>query len=952
MTEFLNQLGPYQLHTEFQRGPIAHLYRATDTRDGQLVLVHLLAPTWTADPTLVAAFLAAGKAAQALQHTNIVPILACEIAEGQPYLVTPFISDQTLGQLLRRRAQRLDQRDVLAIVEAVAAALDAAHAQGIIHGGIGLDTIYITASRAILLDGFYTIPLPRARQLPLPDPAATVANEMNGEADGEANDNVNDEADGEAAAAMPPPEAASTTALAAPPLPRWPVSPFMAPEQARDESTLDRRTDVYSLGAITYTLLLGRLPFTATDRAELVRQIVDRLPPQPEAIEPTIATGVAYVLRSVLAKDPAIRYSSAGEFANALAQGSWLASVTPAGPSASGGTRPRPAQPARKRAAGVAVLLLLLTALALVLIIRDQTLRGRFLAMLPGAGDEANLPITIAGGANPAQQSTAAAIFTPEVMVGLTPVTATASTPTAIHLAQVATPLQLATVATTSVATTSVATTSVTTKTATNASSASVAVTPTLTMTARAGVKSSVTTTITATATSVLSAANDAVRVPQALRIDPLGLLEEGVAAGSIVIHGEAAPGTRLRIAIDDQPVGEALARSTGTWSIITTLAQLGDYTVVAEAIDSNDQVTDRATGALTVIAATPRTPVAAAIVAGAPLTETLTPTRRATATTAATLPRTATATPVPPTVIPAPTRTATVTKTALPTATLTAPPTATKKALPTATNTNTPAPTMTATQAPTATHTPRPTNTTAPTATHTAAPTATNTPRPTATNTRVPTATSTNTPLPTATNTPRPTATFTPIPPTATNTPLPTATQTNTPLPTATFTPVPPTATNTAVPTWTPAPTNTPTLTPTNTPIPSPTVASGQVTLVEPSDGTNGGGQRIFRWSANFTPSPGTGFELVFWRPGEDPMGNGFGLAAPTLETGVTVDLDALDDILGERLDNGDEYRWGILLVKTEPYERISYLGGGYTFLFSRSNGGGGNDGGPSSGE
>lgn len=134
---------------------------------------------------------------------------------------------------------------------------------------------------------------------------------------------------------------------------------------------------------------------------------------------------------------------------------------------------------------------------------------------------------------------------------------------------------------------------------------------------------------------------------------------------------------------------------------------------------------------------------------------------------------------------------------------------------------------------------------------------------------------------------------------------------------------------------------------------MPPPTVASGQVTLVEPVDGTTGGGQRIFRWTPNFTPSPGTAFELVFWRPGEDPLASGFGLAAPTTESSVTADLDALDDVLGDRLDNGDEYRWGVLLVRTDPYTRVSYLGGGYTFLFSRSNGGGGGGGnGGSSGE
>lgn len=77
--------------------------------------------------------------------------------------------------------------------------------------------------------------------------------------------------------------------------------------------------------------------------------------------------------------------------------------------------------------------------------------------------------------------------------------------------------------------------------------------------------------------------------------------------------------------------------------------------------------------------------------------------------------------------------------------------------------------------------------------------------------------------------------------------------------------------------------------------------------------------------------------------------MASGFGLAAPTRAENVTVDLDALDDILGGRLDNG-EYRWGILLVQVEPYERIAYLGGGYSFTFTRSSSG--DNPPPSSGE
>ncbi len=902
MTEFINQLGPYQLHTEFQRGPIAHLYRATDTRNGQTVMVHLLAPPWVEEQSIFAAFLKAGKAAQALQHANIVPILECDVFGGQPYIVTKFASDQTLGQMLRRRGQRLENRDVLTIVEALAAALDAVHKQGLIHGALGFDTIYVNAERKVLLDAFYTVPLPHTRNL-VP-PAATHAGPRTDDQSPAAN-------------ATPAP------ALVPRALPRWPVSPFMAPEQARDEATLDQRTDVYSLGAITYTLLLGKLPFVAADRGELVRQIIDQLPAAPETIDPTIATGVAFVLKSALAKDPAIRYSTAGEFVGALAQGSWLGANPPPPPKQLSPIADPQSTPKRsRRAAWLVTALLLLTALALGFLVSNQNLRARLLARLPGVSSGIAQPaVETRVGLNVAiPPTTTPPLLTPQVMLSLTPATPTSTTPTAVRIAPAMTPL----ISTTTPISTPMA-----------LDAAALSSTPTLTLTVRTSVKISPTATITSAIT--LSTPVDA---EQALRIDPLGLLAGSVTAGDIVINGEAAPNTPLRILLNDQPIGETVVKSTGTWSIIAKIEELGNYEISVEAIDATGAVAARSTHTLQVVAAT--APVEAIAAQTVTATVTVRPTTTATARPSMTPTRTQTTTPPPPTLTSTPRATATASSTNTPTATNTALPTATPRPTNTVVlqPTATVAPTQTATRQPTATRTPR--------ATNTPIPTATNTRVPTATNTRVPTAT--NTPIPTAPTSPIPTATNTPIP-TATNTPIPTAT--NTPIPPPTATPLPPTATNTAVPTWTPVPTNTPAPTATNTPVPPPTVASGQVTLVEPIDGTTAGGQRNFRWSANFTPSAGTAFELVFWRPGEDPVANGFGLAAPTTGESVSVDLDALDDILGERLDNGDEYRWGILLVRTEPYTRVNYLGGGYVFIFSRSDGGGGGgNGGPSSGE
>lgn len=82
--------------------------------------------------------------------------------------------------------------------------------------------------------------------------------------------------------------------------------------------------------------------------------------------------------------------------------------------------------------------------------------------------------------------------------------------------------------------------------------------------------------------------------------------------------------------------------------------------------------------------------------------------------------------------------------------------------------------------------------------------------------------------------------------------------------------------------------------------------------------------------------------------------MTQSIGLAAPTTNLNVTLDLERLDEQLGELFDTG-EYQWGVLLVRTTPaYERVKYLGGGRHFTYYRDGGGSSEpgSGGPSSGE
>lgn len=192
--------------------------------------------------------------------------------------------------------------------------------------------------------------------------------------------------------------------------------------------------------------------------------------------------------------------------------------------------------------------------------------------------------------------------------------------------------------------------------------------------------------------------------------------------------------------------------------------------------------------------------------------------------------------------------------------------------------------------------------------------------------------------------------------------TPTASATQTATKIPSATPTSKPPTSTPvpavafstlTATPTKsvptkaataTPVPSHTPTkaATPTVVPTKKATVASGatntpkpiqpsnrSVTLVSPASNTQGNGQATFSWKANFPLAAGQAFHVVFWRANEDPMKDGRGWFKPTTQLSINDDLRKYDV-------NNETYYWGVLLVQTNPYRKIQYLGGGWKYIFT----------------
>lgn len=161
----------------------------------------------------------------------------------------------------------------------------------------------------------------------------------------------------------------------------------------------------------------------------------------------------------------------------------------------------------------------------------------------------------------------------------------------------------------------------------------------------------------------------------------------------------------------------------------------------------------------------------------------------------------------------------------------------------------------------------------------------------------------------PTTTKTRQPTSTPVNDPPS----PTPTATPTVTPTPNATRTP-PPTRTVTSV-------ANTPVGTNNNT---TTSDLPTMVTLLAPSEDSTLDGKMTFSWNSNNALPENYGFEPVFWREGEDAMINGRGYGGnTTTDTSLVVTAEAF------RPTGEGKYYWGILLINTNPYKRVSYLGG-----------------------
>jgi eukaryotic-like serine/threonine-protein kinase len=267
----LETLGQYKVLDRLSAGGFGELYRARDTRVGRTVAIAVIGADIAKYPIRRGRFLEDARAAAALSHPNIASLYEIVEGEGELFLVTEFVQGQTLKQAVGGRP--LNPRRAVEVAIQIADALAEAHAAGIVHRDLSCDTIILTPKgNAKILDfGLASWTLSGAQR----EPASILAAFKDG-------------APG--------------------------VAAYLSPEQALGER-VDQRTDIFSLGIISFEMLTGRLPFSGSTSAELALQIAQAEAPAPTALNPALPREVDGIVARALSKSLERRYEVAATVA-------------------------------------------------------------------------------------------------------------------------------------------------------------------------------------------------------------------------------------------------------------------------------------------------------------------------------------------------------------------------------------------------------------------------------------------------------------------------------------------------------------------------------------------------------------------------------------------------------------------------------------------------------------
>jgi WD40 repeat protein/tRNA A-37 threonylcarbamoyl transferase component Bud32 len=267
--------GDYELLEEIARGGMGVVYKARQTKLDRIVAVKMILAGELAGQADVERFHTEARAAANLHHPNIVPIHEVGQHEGQHYFSMDYVAGESLANRIARGP--LPAREAATLLVKVARAVAFAHIDGVIHRDLKPANVLLDAQGEPHVTDFGLAKRLRG------EPGATATGGLT--------------------------ETGQVLGTAS----------YMPPEQAGGRTKdIDRRSDVYSLGAVLYCALTGRPPFQAASTLDTLLQVLEREPVSPRTLNASVPRDLETICLKCLEKDSRRRYGTAQELADEL----------------------------------------------------------------------------------------------------------------------------------------------------------------------------------------------------------------------------------------------------------------------------------------------------------------------------------------------------------------------------------------------------------------------------------------------------------------------------------------------------------------------------------------------------------------------------------------------------------------------------------------------------------
>ena len=269
---FQNAIGDgYTIGREIGRGGMATVFLAHDRKHDRQVALKIL-QTDSATRSAAERFQREIRVLARLQHPNLLPVFDSGVADGRLWYAMPFVEGESLRAKLEREG-KLDIATAVSMLVALADALTYAHASGVIHRDIKPENILLSHSIPMLADFGIAAALDAG-------PGGKLT---------------------EAGMAIGTPE-------------------YMSPEQATGEATVDRRTDIYSLGCVGFEMLTGKPPFEGANARAVVARMLSSPAPSIRSVRAEISPALESVIARAIAREPEERWQTGSEFSEALSR--------------------------------------------------------------------------------------------------------------------------------------------------------------------------------------------------------------------------------------------------------------------------------------------------------------------------------------------------------------------------------------------------------------------------------------------------------------------------------------------------------------------------------------------------------------------------------------------------------------------------------------------------------